>query len=212
MSCAAVVLAAGLGTRFGGGKLLAPLDGRPVLQHVLDTAAEAGLEPVMVVLGRDAESIEAAIAWRAERRVRNPWPERGLAGSVVLGLAEAVRDPAADRAVVLLGDQPRVQRAQIAALVAQPRDDDRPFVVPRYADGQSGNPVLVERSAWPLAEGLTGDRGLSALFAARPELVRHVDLGGTNPDVDTPADLAALSRAEAPGRSGRTAGGGRSRP
>ena len=52
---AAVVLAAGAGSRFGGGKLLASLDGRPVLQHVLDRVAEAGLGDVVVVLGDDAD-------------------------------------------------------------------------------------------------------------------------------------------------------------
>src|SRR3990172_1967285 len=56
----ALVLAAGTGSRFGGGKLLAPLGGKPVLQHVLDRVAEAGMGEVMVVLGRDAGTVEAA--------------------------------------------------------------------------------------------------------------------------------------------------------
>ena len=73
-----LVLAAGAGSRFGGGKLLAPIGGRPVLQHVLDALATAGVGEVVVVLGRDAEAVEAAIAWRGERRVVNPEPERGL--------------------------------------------------------------------------------------------------------------------------------------
>ena len=73
----AVVLAAGAGSRFGGGKLLASLEGRPVLQHVLDRLAEAGVGDVIVVLGDDAEAVEEAIDWRRERRVRNPEPESG---------------------------------------------------------------------------------------------------------------------------------------
>ena len=68
----AVVLAAGAGSRFGGGKLLAPLEGRPVLQHVLDTLAAAGLASVVVVLGEDAAAMETALHWRTERRVLNP--------------------------------------------------------------------------------------------------------------------------------------------
>ena len=50
----AVVLAAGSGSRFGGGKLLAPIAGKPVLQHVLDALEAAGSAEVVVVLGRDA--------------------------------------------------------------------------------------------------------------------------------------------------------------
>jgi len=72
-----LVLAAGAGSRFGGGKVLASIGGRPVLQHVLDALAAAGIDEVIVVLGRDAAAVEAAIAWRGESRVLNEAPERG---------------------------------------------------------------------------------------------------------------------------------------
>jgi CTP:molybdopterin cytidylyltransferase MocA len=94
--------------------------------------------------------------------------------------------------LVLLGDQPRLELAQIDAILAAPRDAERPIIVPRYADGRPGNPALLEKDAWPLAEDLTGDRGMVQLFAAHAELVRYVDVPGSNPDVDTPPDLAAL--------------------
>ena len=55
---AAVVLAAGAGSRFGGGKLLAPLEGRPILQHVLERLEGAGLDDVVVVVGDDADALE----------------------------------------------------------------------------------------------------------------------------------------------------------
>ena len=62
----------------------------------------------------------------------------------------------------------------------------------RHAADGAPNPVLVRRAAWALAAGLSGDRGLGPLLAARPELVLEVAVDGANPDVDTPADLAAL--------------------
>ena len=65
-----LVLAAGAGSRFGGGKLLATIAGRAVLQHVLDALAEAGVGESVVVLGKDAERIEAAIDWGSARRGR----------------------------------------------------------------------------------------------------------------------------------------------
>jgi molybdenum cofactor cytidylyltransferase len=190
---AAVVLAAGRAQRYGGDKLLAELDGRPLLQHVLDAAALAGLRPVIVVLPAHGERLQAAISWRHEQRVINPTPAAGLSSSLRLGL-EALQgrlDPP-DRAVILLGDQPRLSRAQLAILLAHPPDERRPIVVPRYDDGRPGNPVLLERAAWSLAAGLTGDRGMSQLFTGRPELVRFADVPGLNPDVDTPADLEML--------------------
>lgn len=193
-AAAAVILAAGRGLRFGGDKLLAPLDGQPLLQHVLDRAAEAGLGPVVVVLPPGAAAKEKAIAWRSERRVVNPRPDHGISTSLRIGLGVLRRSyPDVQRAIVLLGDQPRLGRAQLDLLLALPPDPGRPIAVPRYADGQPGNPVLLERAAWPLAAGLSGDRGMSQLFAERPQLVRYVHVPGTNPDVDTPRDLAALA-------------------
>ncbi len=187
------MLAAGGGTRFGGVKLLAPLEGRPLLQHVLDVAAGAALAPVVVVLGADAEKVEVGISWRAERRVRNAHPERGLSSSLQVGL-EAFEElaPDCDRLVVLLGDQPRTTLDQLRILLAQPIDAARPILVPRYRDGQPGSPVLLERAAWPLVAALSGDRGMSQLFASLPHLVRYADVPGTNPDVDTRADLDRL--------------------
>lgn len=193
MTDAAVVLAAGAGTRFGGGKLLAPLAGRPVLQHVLDAVAAAGLERVVVVLGDDAAAVEPAIAWRAERRVVNPDPARGLASSVRIGIAAL--DPEVDRAVVVLGDQPRVPAAAFTGLLGAPADHARPVVVPVYPDDGGRNPVLLERAAFAHAADLQGDRGFGPWIAAHPELVREVPVIGQNPDMDTRADHVALLEA-----------------
>jgi CTP:molybdopterin cytidylyltransferase MocA len=193
---AAVVLAAGKGSRFGGHKLLAELHGTPILQYVLNVAAEVALDPVVVVLGADAEAIVTRLWWRNEVRLINPSPDEGISTSVRMGLASlALTD--ADRALVLLGDQPRLSATQLATILAAPPDAARPIVVPRY-QGQPGNPVLLERAAWPLADQLHGDAGMVQLFKWRPELVRYVDVDGTNTDVDTAADLAALNQDSAP--------------
>jgi molybdenum cofactor cytidylyltransferase len=183
---AGLVLAAGRARRFGSDKLSATLEGRPLLQHVIDAAAAAALTPLIVIVGE----VERRLEWRGARPLRNPDPDRGLSSSLRLGLDELAAEAEVGRAVVLLGDQPRVSVAVIERLLSAATD--RPMVVPRYADGAPGNPVVLERAVWPLAAALGGDRGMSQLFAARPDLVAYVDMPGTNPDVDTPADLAAL--------------------
>jgi CTP:molybdopterin cytidylyltransferase MocA/SAM-dependent methyltransferase len=193
-SVAAVVLAAGAGSRFGGGKLLASLEGRPVLQHVLDRLAEAGCDEVVVVVGadRDAEAIEAAIDWRRERRVRNPDPAAGLSGSLRIGIGSL--GDGIERALIVLGDQPRVSIGAIRALVDAPVEPSRPITVPRYPRDDSRNPVLLERAGFGLIDEAGGDRGLGPIIAAHPEHVREValDVPGGNPDVDTRADLVEL--------------------
>ena len=192
-TCAAVILAAGAASRFGGGKLLASLDGRPLLQHTLDLVANVELDPVVVVLGADAARLRQACSWRNEVIVVNGDAVAGISGSVKLGMAQLALSTAS-RAVIFLADQPRLSATQLRTIMAAPPDDARPIVVPRYS-GQPGNPVLLERAAWPMATKLQGDMGMGQLFIARQTLVRYVNVEGTNPDVDTAADLAALTSA-----------------
>jgi molybdenum cofactor cytidylyltransferase len=192
MKVVVVVLAAGASRRFGSPKLLAPLDGRPLLQHALDGVAAAGLDDVVVVLGEGHAAVEAAIAWRGERWRVNPRPEDGLSSSLRIGLDAAAEDPAADAVLVVLGDQPSLRPDVLSAVVDAAAGTDRPIVRVRYADDAAPNPVLVRRPAWALAAGLDGDRGLGPLLDRRPDLVAEVPVAGRNPDVDTPDDLARL--------------------
>ena len=181
MRVTALVLAAGDATRFGSPKQLALLDGRPLLQHPLDALAAALLEDVVVVLGAQAPAIESAITWRAERRLVNPRPQDGLAGSLRMGLAAVAGDPAVDAALIVLGDQPWLRPDVIEGVMAAAAATDRPIVRPRYDADAAPNPVLVRRSAWPLASGLEGDRGLGPLLAAHPELVAERRAGSGRP-------------------------------
>jgi molybdenum cofactor cytidylyltransferase len=193
---AAIVLAAGAGSRFGSDKLLAPLAGRPILDHVLDAVRGAGLAEIVVVLGDNADAIERTIAWQGERLVRNPDPGRGLSSSLQVGFEAIAQSTDIDAAFVVLGDQPLLDQAVLRALLAAEVQVGRAFIVPRYVGGGGANPVLVLRAAWALVERTTGDRGLGPLLVARRDLVTHVELGGANPDVDTPADLAELGWAD----------------
>lgn len=151
------------------------------------------MDDVLVVLGDDGDAIEAAIAWRAERRVRNPDPARGLSSSLRVGI-DAVR-PGVEAALIVLGDQPRLPVAVVRAVLDAGVNDERPITVPTYAHDGGRNPVLLGRSAFGLVAAATGDRGLGPIIDAHPELVREVPVGGAsggNPDIDTLADLIAM--------------------
>ena len=164
----AVILAAGEGRRFGGRKQLAEIDGRSMLEHVIERAAEAGLDPVVAVvpvwLTRPARMVDPRIGW-----VRNPYPERGMSHSLRLGFAALPATVGA--AVILLGDQPTMPRAHIAAVIAA--RGDRPLVATRV-DGHAAPPVLVEASHFDIVRAAEGDEGLRSLLAAHPEWVRQV--------------------------------------
>ena len=194
MSIAAIVLAAGAGSRFGGGKLLAELGGRPILGHVVEAARAAGLDPIVVVVPPTGELDGLDLG--AVRRVTNPTPQEGLSSSVRIGLRELDGEPDVTAAVILPGDQPLVRPEVIQALLAAAGESPAPpFVVPRYAADGAPNPILARRSIWRLADELAGDRGFGPVLATHPELVRFVAVPGSNPDIDTRADLAAVAEA-----------------
>jgi len=199
---AGLVLAAGSGTRFGGGKVRALLAGRPLVAHVLEAARAAGLARIVLVLGRDADAVRAALVATDPAALEgvlvavNGAPGRGLATSLRLGLAAVTAEPAPDGVLVLLGDQPRVRPDVMAALAtaAAAAPATTIAVAAAYADDGAPNPVLLLPPAWSLAAALEGDRGLGMLLAADPGRVVRVPVAGANPDVDSPEDLAALER------------------
>jgi molybdenum cofactor cytidylyltransferase len=201
---AAVILAAGAGSRFGGGKTRAPLDGRPLLAHVLAAVREAGVGRVVVVLGRDAAALISALreaepaALDGVLVAANPGPERGLATTLALGFGPAVAAPAPAGVLVVLGDQPRVRADVMRALCNAATPTGAVAVVPRYDADAASNPVLLLPAGWPLIAGLSGDRGLGPLLGADPARVVRVPVRGANPDVDTLADLADLASAPEP--------------
>ena len=189
------MLAAGAGSRFGGGKLTAGLEGRPILQHVIDAIARSGLPAPIVVVGPGDDALERSVDWGAARRVVNPDPARGLSSSLRVGWTAAVgAGPEPSSVLVLLGDQPHVDPALLRRLADEPLDPARPILVARHADG-SRNPVRVERTAAALIDEATGDRGLGPIIDARPELVRTIAADGANPDVDERRDLVSLLEA-----------------
>jgi CTP:molybdopterin cytidylyltransferase MocA/SAM-dependent methyltransferase len=195
MTVAAVVLAAGAASRFGGGKLVARLGGQPLLAHVVDAARTAGLDPIVVVVPPSGEldAVELGVV----RRVVNPTPQEGLSSSVRLGLRELDGLTDVTAAVILPGDQPRVRADVIGQLVDASMATSAPLLIaPLYDGDAASNPILARRSAWRLADELAGDRGFGPLLADRPDLVQRIRVEGSNPDVDTRVDLLELAWAE----------------
>jgi molybdenum cofactor cytidylyltransferase len=194
---AAVILAAGLGTRFGAGtpKVLAQLAGKPLLRHVAEAATRSQAHPLIVVLGSAASEAEAALAGLSANIVRNEDAAAGLSHSLALGLA-AVPEHCAG-ALVLLADMPRVNATMIDSLVTAfhaAREPPR-AVIPTNA-GQRGNPVLLGRAIFAEVMQLQGDRGAGSLLRGETRGIIEcpIDDEAIAIDVDTPDALAALAR------------------
>jgi molybdenum cofactor cytidylyltransferase len=179
---AGLVLAAGAGRRFGGPKQLAPLGGRPLVEHAL--AALAGLDRVVVVLGAYAGEVRRrADLGAAEVVVCDDWAE-GMSASLRAGLA-ALRG--ADEVVIVLADQPLITAAVVERVRAA-----RGTAARAVYDGEPGHPVVVRGPLLERAGELRGDAGFRALLGDAVQ-VECSDLADPR-DIDTREDLEVVRR------------------
>jgi len=182
-----LILAAGKGSRFGGGKQLAELDGRPLLEHAIQAMTASPVGRVVVVLGAGAESVIARVDFHGAEPVLCERWEEGQSASLACGLAEL---PDCDAVVVTLGDLPHLSTNAIRRVIAA-RGESIEAVRATYA-GEPGHPVLLERELFERLRDVTGDHGArNLLLSVSPREVPCDDLGGGE-DVDTPAQLDAL--------------------
>ena len=192
----AILLAAGAGSRFGGGKLLAKLNDMPLVEHVLVALEASPVDKTVVVVG--AEGLREVCEPYGVRVVENPEWAEGMSTSVRAGLRAL--GPEARAAVVVLADQPLVGAGAVGRLV-EAFERGAKVAVATYG-GKPRNPVLFSREVWPLLEAeLSGDEGARPFLRRHPELVTRVpcDEVGDPVDVDTAEDLQRLGemRAEA---------------
>jgi len=140
----AVVTAAGSAERFGGKKLLTPIDGEPLLDHTIDALLDGGVAEVIVVVGKDGRAeLERDVNAMLDPRVRaveNPDPSRGMFSSIQEGVAQAQ----GDAILVMPGDMPFVSPETVRAVIAA--YERKPAIVsPRYR-GKRGHPVALPTS------------------------------------------------------------------
>lgn len=189
----AIVLAAGAGSRFGGDKLLASYNGRPLIEATLANLSAAPVDETVVVVGKDATRLREVCEPYAARVVENPEWARGQSTSVRVGLAACEGSPGTRAAVVLLADQPLVGSGAVERLVVA-FEGGAKVAVATYG-GKPRNPVLFSREVWPLLlRELSGDEGARRFISGHPELVEYVPCDGVGDpaDVDTRDDLRRL--------------------
>lgn len=188
---AAILLAAGAGSRFGGGKLLAEFRGKPLISATLDGLLGAPVDEVIPVVGSGARELRSICEAHGARVVENPDWQRGQSTSVRAGLKAC--GPGTRAAVILLADQPLVGAGAVERL-AEAFERGARIAVATYG-GKRRNPVLFSREVWPLLlSELSGDEGARGIMRAHSKLVTEVPCDDVaNPaDVDTVEDLRRL--------------------
>jgi molybdenum cofactor cytidylyltransferase len=195
----ALILAAGESRRFGGGKVHALFRGKPLLSYVLDVVGAARQRGLIggghVVIGvGDDRAADLTKAAGLESIINNA-PELGLSYSLRLGLAAAQAsstDPGA--ALIFLADQPLVRIEVVEAIISRWREGGRDIIRPCYAATPEalGHPALLTRAVWQAARRLQGDKGFSSLLGSSSFQTVTINVPGSNPDIDTRADLLGL--------------------
>lgn len=187
---AGVVLAAGSSSRMGRNKLLLELGGETVIRRAVRAAVDGGLDPVVVVLGHEAERVRAELSGLPFRAVLNPDHARGVGTSLLVGVAEVPISAAA--LVVLLADMPFVTASMIGAVVERHRATGAPVVVSRYGETEAP-PTLFDRSLFAELLAIAGDRCArqvarrheqeAAVVAWPAQALRDLDVAGDYQDV-----------------------------
>ncbi|MCY4018932.1 MAG: nucleotidyltransferase family protein [Chloroflexi bacterium] len=183
-SFAAIILAAGLSSRMVENKLLLPwVDGEPIISHVVKAYVDAGLGPIIVVTGREAAVVGAAVAAYGPTLAHNPDFATGeMLSSVKVGL-RGLRE-GLGAVFIQPGDMPCVTSAVIGQLGAAHAPG---FNVAPVYQGQRGHPVLLDRAFWRAMLDLpAAARPRDVIQGAREKLrLVEVDEKGVVLDVDT---------------------------
>ncbi len=186
---AGILLAAGESKRLGRPKALLDWKGKPFVHRVAETALAAGLDPVVVVTGSDADKVEPALTGLRVQIVRNESWQQGQSSSVKAGLS-ALPDRAC-AALFLVVDQPQLPIFLIEAILAEHSGSLAPIIAPMMDDHRT-NPVLFDRSTFADFAELQGDVGGRAIFSRhRVRWLPWLD-SSLAIDVDTPEDYQRL--------------------
>jgi len=189
----AIILAAGKSLRMGFPKLLLSIKGKSLLQHVIDNALESKADDVIVVLGAEAAKLKREIKPGKARIIVNASYEEGQSTSLRAGLQSI--NPESRAVIILLGDQPFINKATINALVDKYQESGSPVVAPVY-NGKRGNPVLFDRSLIPELLSASGDQGGRKIVEKYTDRVAVIEIDSAivGIDIDTWDDYQKMSR------------------
>ena len=177
----------------GSPKQLLPIDGKPLLQLVVEQANRSKLDQVVVVLGAAADASRAGVELGRAGVLINPDHASGMASSLIAGLASL--GEGVDRVVVILGDQPDVDARRLDQLLELQETSGLPAAALSFG-GLLHPPVVLQRELWGDLMSLEGDVGCRAVIRARPELVARLRVEDDlkHPvDLDTPDDYRRIT-------------------
>lgn len=188
-----VILAGGSSSRLGEPKQLLIHDGKSLLQKSIDAAISSDADPVIVVLGANAEQISAEInKSKAQVIINSAW-EEGMASSIRIGINELLfNSPSAEAVILMVCDQPFITAGLINELINTRKQTGKPIVSCNYGEA-IGPPALFHRSVFNELMQLKGDVGARKIIRHHHDDVATVVFGKGKFDIDTRDDYTALN-------------------
>jgi len=196
----AVVLAAGLSRRMGTNKLLLPFGERTVLAQVISVLQGCPLGEIVVVTGHEHEKVEEMLGRYPGRKgsgfrfVYNPDYATGeMLSSIQVGLVAMREDSHCDAALIVLGDQPHIERRIVDQVIAAHKPGT--VVIPSF-NRHGGHPILIDRACWPEVLALPFNANLREVLRAHADWLHYVEVDTETilRDVDTPEDYGQAIR------------------
>jgi molybdenum cofactor cytidylyltransferase len=183
----AVVLAAGLSSRMGQPKVLLPWDhDHPILEHILLQLRAGGVDEIVVVTGRAADEVRQTAERAGAAAIHNPDYQTGeMLSSLKVGVKALPEQVTA--ALVVLGDQPRIQPETVRAVIDAYAEAKGKIIAPSY-QMRRGHPILIDRRYWDELLALPPDGALRDLLNVHSADIAYVVVENDSVlhDIDTP--------------------------
>lgn len=187
-----VILAAGASSRLGSIKQLIHFNGKTLLQHVIDEAKHAGVNPIVVVTGANANEVSTSIADSNVSIVFNKDWSKGMASGIVVGVDKMkMLNKDLEKIIIAVCDQPFISAALFNQLDQIQQESGKPIVASAY-ENTIGTPVLFTQKYFDELFGLTGDMGAKQILKNHSEDVATVDFPKGAIDIDTQKDYERL--------------------
>jgi len=188
MKIAGIILAAGSSSRMGNqNKLMIDINGKTILETVISTALNAEVNPLIIVLGNDADQFQKTLEEYPVILVKNYEWEKGMSTSIKAGIGALGNDVAGS--MILLGDMPEVKTDDIRQLMEKFNEQDGAKIIFPVKDGQQGHPVIFPKDYFKDLSLLSGDRGAKSILNDENSFGVEMRSQGVLFDIDTESDL-----------------------
>ena len=193
-NCGILIIAAGQSKRLGSPKQLLMYEGKTLINRLIDIVKEAVDLPMALVLGAHAEKIKLQLTNPSMPIIINEHWAQGMGCSISTGLKGLIqKNPAIDGVMVLVCDQPFLNREHILSLLNLQAKSAMPMAA-CYYEGVLGTPAVFHQSIFPELLALKGDRGAKKIITAREAEVAKLHFEKGMIDIDTEEDYKKLSK------------------